>query len=241
MTALRHYPSCLIGGAKLQWEIAGMVVGGGQTGSGVMPVTRLDGGGLWKATLSEVVLRTTNHRRTWRALSAIAEGGVQPIIVPVSEIVDAPWPVVAGETIMSFDQVPHSDDALFSDDSGYQSGVIEAVGVGAVALRATSMTMEIIAGGDLGGGEYFAIDHADLRWRLYRIRTAIDNGDGTWDVTFRPPLRAAIEDGVHIEFDQPKCVMRLASSDSMDAVLSRPVFYGRVSVSFIEAFPPFPE
>jgi hypothetical protein len=29
-----------------------------------------------------------------------------------------------------------------------------------------------------------------LRHRLYRVRTVKDNGDGTWNVTIRPGLRA---------------------------------------------------
>ena len=89
------------------------------------------------------------------------------------------------------------------------------------------------------GGEHFSIDHDMLRWRLYRIRTAIDNGDGTWDCTVRPPLRAVAVADTQLQFDKPKCVMRLASPSSMDLTLSMRR-HGRPSVDFIEAFPPFP-
>jgi hypothetical protein len=49
--ALRQYPDALLTFVKLSWELMGMTVGSGQTASGVMPVARIDGGGLWKATL----------------------------------------------------------------------------------------------------------------------------------------------------------------------------------------------
>jgi hypothetical protein len=240
MTAvLCYFPYTLLQESKMQWEIMGNVVGSGQTGSGAMPLSRLDGGGLWKATLTELGLWTADHRRTWRAVSAIADGGAQPLIVTVRENVDAPWPIVSGSEVSSFAPVPHSDGSFFSDGSGYATSAIEAIASGAVDLRSTEMTIEIVAGGELKGGEYFSIDHEDLRWRLYRIRTAVDNGDGTFDVTFRPPLRAVIADAQPLEFDRPKCVMRIATSDSMDATLEDG-FFGKPSVSFIEAFPPFP-
>ena len=241
MTApvLRYYPAALFAEGRMLWEIQGGLIGSGQTASGPMPTMSLSGGGLWKATLGQVPIYDADRRRTWRAFAAICDNGVQPIVVPVRETFDAPWPVVSGAAITSFAQVPHSDDALFSDDTGYDNGIIEIETVGATLLRATQMVVNIIAGSDLRGGEYFSIDHPDLRWRLYRIRTVIDNGDNTWNITFRPPLRADVADGISLDFDKPKCVMRLATPDAMDVTLEPPDFT-EGNVSFIEAFPPFP-
>lgn len=236
---LTYFPRDLLREAQMLWEIQGAVVGSTQTASGVMPLSNLGGGGLWKATLGQIGLWTPDKRRTWRALSAICDNGSQPIVASVRETVDSPWPVVAGSPLTSLAPVGHSDDALFDDGTGYDSSVIEINVVGAALLRATAMKVNLKAASSLRGGEYFSIDHFNLRWRLYRIKTAVNNNDGTWKINFRPPLRADVADGTELDFDNPKCVMRLASPDSMDVTLTPP-FNSDPSVSFIEAFPPFP-
>lgn len=57
-------------------------------------------------------------------------------------------------------------------------------------------------------------------------------------VTIRPPLREATAAGTRVEFDYPKCIMKLASPDAMDLALERRL-YGSATVKFIEDFPPF--
>jgi hypothetical protein len=238
MTALPHYPGLLQRERALLFELMGMTVAGGQTGTGLMPLARLDGGGLWKATMNDVAIVTAGHVRVWRALAAICDGGVQPLIVPMCDKRQFPAPLVNGALRYSNADVPHSDGAPFDDLSEYASDVVNAT-LAAAGLRATAITIDLAAGGALQGGEHFSIDHDGLRWRLYRIRTAVDNGDGTWDCTIRPPLRAPVNAGTALQFDHPKCVMRLASPDAMDLSLDLRKF-GRPSVTFIEAFPPFP-
>lgn len=244
---LRYFPGNLLREGSNLWEIQGSALGSGQIASGAMPMAKLDGGGLWKCTLGGVGLWSADKRRAWRALSAISDGGSQPVIIEVRETIDAPWPIVSGAVISEFPQVPNLGvadslgvtDALFDDDTGYENGIIEIQVVGAVALRATSMTVHVIAGDVLHGGEYFSFDHQELRKRLYRIATAVDQGSNIWAITFRPPMRAAISDAVFLDFDKPGCVMRLATPDAMDATFVPP-FTSDPSVSFIEAFPPFP-
>jgi hypothetical protein len=240
MPSLFYFPKNILLEARVSWELEGQLVGGGQATGRPAAVARVDGGGYWTAMLEEVQVLNENQRRTWRSVSAICDGGVQPIIVIMRDIQDQPWPVVSGSPVMSWPPVPHSDTSLFSDGSGYENGVINAHASGAAALRATSMTIEILAGSDLQGGEHFAIDHPGMRWRAYRIRTVIDNGDGTWDVTFRPPLRADVSDGQEIDFDHPRCVMRINDVRAMNAVFET-IWIARPNVGFIEAFPPFPE
>lgn len=237
---LRYFPNdVLLREATLLWEIQGMTVGSTQTASGAMPMSRLDGGGIWKATLGNVGLWNSDKRRAWRSLSAICDGGAQPIVLTVNETLDGPWPLVGGSPLTDLGSTSHSDGSFFDDGTGYESSVIDISVAGDTALRSTLMTVNLVVGSGLQGGEYFAIDHVDLRWRLYRVATAVDNGDGTWNVGFRPPLRAAVADGTRLEFDNPKCVMRLATPDAMDATFQTP-FLSDPSVSFIEAFPPFP-
>lgn len=236
---LRYYPADLLGFEKVLWELSGMTLSGGQTASGVMPVARIDGGGLWKSTLTAVGVYTADRRRAFRAFSAIADGGAQPIILPCIETYDAPWPIVNGAPQRALPASPHSDGSTFSDGTSYDNSMIAAKVTVQAALRATSLIVQMIAGDNFHGGEHFAIDHPTNRWRLYRVRTAVLNTDGTWAITFRPPLREAIPLGTFLEFDRPKCVMRLARPDAMDTTFET-FWFAQVSPDFIEAFPPFP-
>lgn len=236
---LRHYPAALLPPGKMLWEPMGMTVGSGQTASGVMPVARIDGGGIWKATFTDVAAFTADKRRAFRAFSAIADGGSQPFIMPCIETYDAPWPIVGGQPQRSLPAVPHSDGSFFSDGTGYDSSMIAITSTVAAALRATALTVTVTAADSLHGGETFAIQHLNNDWRLYRIRTAVQNIDGTWAITIRPPLREAIIAGTPLEFDRPKCVMRLLSPDAMDLTYE-PFWFGTASPALIEAFPPFP-
>lgn len=236
---LRHYPASLLPPGKLMWEISGMTIGSGQTASGVMPVARIDGGGIWKATFTDVGVATADKRRAFRAMSAIADGGSQPFIMPCIETYDAPWPIVNGAPQRALPAVPHSDGTFFSDGTGYDSSMIEIAVTQPAPLRATALTVQVTAGDNLHGGETFAIDHPNNRWRLYRIRTAVQNLDGTWAITIRPPLREAIDAGTPLEFDHPKCVMRLLTPDAMDLTYE-PFWFGTAAPALVEAFPPFP-
>lgn len=239
MAALPYFPHLLLREMTVAWELMGTLISGGQTLAGAMPAVKLDGGGLWKAALADISLHTKDHIRTWRALAAICDGGAQPIVVEMCDRRYFPAPTVSGSYVYSLGSVPHSDDAAFSDDTEYESDTVEIKVTAAAELRATSLTVEVVAGGDLMGGEHFSIDHPDLRWRLYRVRTAIDNGDGTWGITIRPPLRAAVSAPTPLQFDRPKCVMRLAAAGAMDLVLEGRQ-RGRPTVNFLEAFPPYP-
>jgi len=237
--SLPHFPYSLMREDSVQFDLQSATIGGGVTMGGLMPIARLDGGGLWKATMRDIFLRTPDHIRAWRALSAICDGGFQPIIVPMCDKRFFPAPVVGGSRLVAI-SAPHDNDAPFDNDSEYAGSVVEINVVDAADLRATSLTVDLVAGSDLMGGEYFSIDHEDLRWRLYKIRTAVANGDGTWAITIRSPLRAAIDAGTPLEFDRPRCVMRLSTPGAMDLVLEQRK-RARPSVSFIEDFPPFPE
>lgn len=231
---LREFPAAILLEARASWEIAGSTASGGRTTGGRHQVVSLDGGGLWMCELQEVMVFEESERRLWTAMAAICDGGAQPVIVPRRVNADVPWGAVEEMTV-----VGHSDDATFSDGTGYFTSAIEVRADAKAELRATEMTIDIVAGGDLEGGEHFSINHVGLSHRMYRVRTIEDNGDGTWDITFRPPLRAMVPAGTELEFARPKCVMTLLTSDAMSAVYEAPN-YAKPTVRFIEAFPPFP-
>lgn len=208
-------PPSLMRERSASWSVMGSTVGPGQSATGAFYVGRIDGGGMWRAQWSAVNLRTADHIRCWRAISAIAENGVVPLIVPQCDKRHFPAPLIGGVPVYS-GVVPHDDGAYFDDGSGYAQPVVLAVSVGSALLRATTIVIQFLAGSALRGGEIFSIDHPTQSWRRYEIKTVNINDDGDSVVTFRPPLREAVADGDDIEFDLPRCVMRLARSDAMD-------------------------
>lgn len=201
---------------------------------GIPDVARIDGGGFWVAELSAVVLSQADHIRAWRALEALLDGGVTEVVVPSCESRTAPWPVVDGVKITSYGSIPHSDGTLFSDGSGYYQPVIDCEVVSAANLRATSLVLSFNYGGPLRGGEAFSLEHPTKGHRRYHVGSVVINDSGQSVVTIRPPLREAVAADTPVNFDRPKCTMRLAASDAMDLTLEMRRF-ARPSVAFKEA------
>lgn len=231
------WPALLNRDRMWKWDLAATTIGGGRTLTGAMPLSRIDGGGLWAAELSDVKVSTADQVRAWRALSARMDGGATPVVMECRDTRFAPWPTVAGVPVTS-NEATNDDDSTPDDDTDYDGSCIEATLVNAVALRATSAVIRFVAGGPLQGGEYFSIQHETFSHRLYRVASVEVNDAGDSEITFRPPLREATDAGTAVEFDTPKCIMKLATPNAMDLALELR-FHGTASVRLIEEFPPF--
>lgn len=230
------WPSLLNRDRMWKWELAGTTVGGGRTLTGAMPLARIDGGGLWMCEMGDVQVSSANQVRAWRALAARLDGGATPVVMECRDTRFAPWPLVGGVQLTS-NETTNDDNSPLDDDTPYEGDVIEATLVNAVALRATTATIRFSAGGPLVGGEYFSIQHDTFSHRIYRVASVVVSGtDNT--VKFRPPLREAVTAGTRVEFDTPKCVMKLATPDAMDLALELR-FHGKANVRLVEEFPPF--
>jgi hypothetical protein len=177
-----------------------------------------NGGGLWRARFNGEQLR---HKRrgpladdqvlAWFAQEAVLQGGKTPVDVP----------------LLLCAYVPRADAA---------ATVIATIG--ATLAGAVSGRVVLTHSGDLVAGMHFSVfDATTYGWRLHRIYSvAAVGGHATWrDIVFWPRLRFTIADATTLEFDHPKCVMRLAASDSMDLELSMRV-RGEPSAEFVEAF-----
>lgn len=233
---LANFPRALLRERSSQWTLVGNTISPGQTGDGVVPIVRTDGGGFWRAQLASIAINSGALIGAWRAISAQLDGGSGVMVVPMCDPC-VPWPVIDGERVTGYGNVPHSDGTLFDDGAGYDQPVVECVTVGDAIRRATTLVLQFVNGGPLVGGEFFSFQHATYDWRLYVVRSTYENDDGTTTITFRPPLREAVTDGTLVEFDRPRCVMRLASQDAMvlDLEMRR---RGNPSITLIESLAP---
>jgi len=213
MVALKTWPVELQREQSILWELTGTTISGGQTSSGVMQVTRLDGGAqpivLPMCDLRHAPIPLINGQRIFHV-----------------------------DDVPHSDLSPFDDDTPYQHN--IQTTII-ATGDGPLPLRATSIAIRVTQGGMLKPGQYFSIDHPTVGPRLYRITDTFGiTPDVTQAICeIRPPLREATTGNTPLEFNHPACVMRLASVDAMDLTLQMRK-YGTPTVNFIEAFPPFP-
>lgn len=249
MTVTPVFPHALIREKSHSWNLAGVAATPGVTAQSVATIIRSDGGGFWTCSMFDVGLsggkglhgkdRIKVTTLLWRSVRQICNGGVNAIVVPRNDTLFRPWPAglalgVGGAGAGA--GIPHDDTALFDDGAGYQQSVI-SISAAAAPLRATSLGISILYAGQLQGGEAFSIEHPTMGWRLYEISTVQMQSDTTAIIRFHPPLREAITAATALEFDHPRCVMRLANPASMNLTVV-PWTFNQASVDFVETFPP---
>lgn len=238
-----EFPRALLREKTHAWNLAGVAVSPGQTGTGISTLVRSDGGGFWTCTMGDVSLsgragygdRGKDRQRIatllWRAVRQICDGGVNDIVVPRNDARFVPWPIGVSR---SAGTLPHSDGAMFSDGASYYQPVIDIVAAAGGALRDTSLQITILRAADLIGGESFSIQHPTAGWRLYEIATIEPVSDTNATITFNPPLREQVVAGAALEFDRPCCLMRLAQTSSMNLTVQTWTF-NSASAEFVEA------
>lgn len=201
-------------------------VSGGTSVSGLSQVVASDAG-IWKATFDTVWVRSAAQVKVWRALRSHAEGRLNPLVICVCEGSRRPLPDdVSPEDINQ--QVPHSDDAFFSDDTGYVSTWTSISTSAPAALRATTLPLLKEVSADLEPGQLFSIGD-----RLYEIKKIVTQDDATATIKIWPPLREFVSLGAQLNFDRPVLRVRLAGDDEMDLPLELNRFASR-TVNFLE-------
>lgn len=224
------FPYSTLKAKSFRLDLVGQVVSGGVTASGQQQRVNATGGGLWSLLLDFPRLTTANQIRAWRVVQFGSDGGVAPVNVAICDLRQAPTP--SGWSGSS--SVTHSDGAPFSDSSLYASTIIGAELSASAALRAT--TIRVLFDGDSMplGGEFLSLAYGVEMHELHVVLTATATGTAKeFDLTIRPPLRAAHNAGEPVNFDHPTGTFVLAQPDSM----SLPTEYGRFgngTAGFIE-------
>jgi len=219
-----RWPDQVLSPRALSVDIAPRSLSGPSSISGAVQVVSSDAG-IWKVIFEGIPVVSEQKVKAWRGVAGLLEGRLNPIVVPISRFYQPAWVENENELV---EPVPYSDDAFFSDGSGYVGSVNSVTLAGSVAARATTANVSIAYGGALEPGQHFSIGE-----RLYRIRTVAYTSETAATITFRPPLREAAPLGDKLEFDDPVVRVKLASDDAMDL----PLDYNRwsfVAVNFVE-------
>ena len=227
------WPKANLAPKSISVDLSPRPVGGVPSITGGMQWLQSDAG-CWLITYSGVELMNATNIKLFRALARLLNGPGTPIMVPVFEMDDrVPWPTSGGVQVTKYNPVLHSDSTYFSDGSGYYQPVIDAYAA-AAPLRATSLTVTWNYGGTLVGGEFFSIDEG-----LYQIATVVQTSAGPpviYQITFLPPLRAALGASTALNFDDPRARCILSGTTDMTHDLQSGVF-AEPNVNWIEDFP----
>jgi hypothetical protein len=215
----------------LRWRLGGAFIDGGQSVFGESQTRRTDGGGRWFAEFGNVQVMTTAQAQLYEALLLDWNNGNEKVIVH-----RLAGPLLAGRDA----EVTFSDDTTFSDGSPLISGEVNAEFTASAALRATAISIRVWGASAFQGGEAFTVVHPTMEDRLYGVARVLSStsADEYTDYTLRisPPLREAVADGDQIDFNRPRCVMRVDVSDENLWPTFEPGFFARTSIRFSETF-----
>ncbi|GLK78053.1 hypothetical protein GCM10008171_33070 [Methylopila jiangsuensis] len=224
------YPTDLLQCQTMSWQVIGGVIEGLRSIEGASPDRLPIGrGGLWRIEMQEVFLETREEWATWRAIRARQRNGATAIVVPLER---RPY-FAQGVTAMG--SAPHSDGSPFSDGSEYATATITAEVLSPAAHAAVALRVRVWNAEPLIGAEPFTIVHPLAGARLYEVigleAAAGPGGSTDYELRISPPLRQAVSAGEAIDFNRPRCLMRLEDPNGMEVeedIVSFP------SVAFVE-------
>lgn len=213
-----HFHPCQFDFQDQDIKREGMTTSGGRSLSGFEDVIRTDGGGFLTAEYSNGETWERQDTLAWRAITDAMDGGAVAVVVHFCDRLHQP--------VLDAASVPHSDQTPFSDDSLYRGAGASGSVTASAGLRATALRMSFSGQREIIGGEWFTIVHSTWGERAYRV-IAIE-GD---TIQFRPPLREAVEVGAPLDFDDPRCRMRLSGAPANPTNMGR---FQSVTARFVE-------
>lgn len=231
MSATDIWPFDLLSPLTPRWSPSTTVNSGGTTLSGLEQRDRVDGGPLWECALRGIPVWNGRQILAHDALEMILVGDLSPIIVQRRP---PKCDTLGGEV---GDGVPHSDESPFSDDSLYESGgSVTSSATGAADLGDTEIELTVTGTlRPLLGGDEFTIVHPIAKERMYRIKRVTAVAGDTYTVEFGPPLRDDVDAGEALDFNDPRCLMRLDDADAFKLELENNE-RGQFDAVFTEAY-----
>ena len=223
-----YWPRRLLAPRKVLPEPVYATESGGRSITAAEQIISSDAG-YWQIVLDEIPLASPDQKRVWRAISVKLEGRLNTIAVPIYDQDIAPYPTIAAGPDSN---IPFSDASLFSDATGFGQDIITATINAAVALNAVSVPINVTQGGDLEIGMHFSVLN-----RLYRIKEITSTIGTVTTVKVWPNVREAMLSGAEANFDDPRCLCRLATDGEMQSGIDDYAGRTLARVNFVEALP----
>lgn len=180
----------------------------------------------WRVVLP---INTARRARAWRTVSAQLDGRFNYLRARVCDQYRIGRSDVGASYVGT--QVPHDDDTLFSDDTGY--GLVQPSSLAQAPASRGATNVRVLASDFAGGmtaGVFFSINDY-----LYVVTdwASPDDDDTVIDITFKPGLRSAIDEGDTVDFDAKS--LWVLDADDVGKMPLRLGRFGEVELSLTEA------
>ncbi len=222
------FPVHLFNPKSIKAKPRARVIDGGTALNGEQDVISADGGGRWYISYSGIAIRGPKMERLWAQWDSYLLGGARPVLVPLVSIRTAPRPTAASGPLRTSQL--YTDDEAFPTVTRYALPYIEAVAVGLASARSATLTIDVIKGSRVQGGESFSIGN-----RAYLIERVVSRNGQQATCIISPPLRVDIPSGSSVNFEWPVVQAKLAMGQDLGVDLSFGGF-GDTSITFVEDF-----
>ncbi len=216
------FPAHIFNPGAVRSNIERKTLSGGTSLSGVEDSVIIDGGGRWIIEYSGIGLDGPAALKRWDAWNGYLNAGTADVLVPFVSIETAPRPAF-GRGYMPPSNL-YTDDPLFPTVVQFTSPYIIATVAASAPLRATTVRIAMVRGGEITGGE--RVSFGD---RGYRIRRKL--GPDTYQI--EPPLRAPVAAGAEANFDWPVVRCRAVPGEDWSPMIEMGR-YADTSIKFVE-------
>lgn len=220
-------------------DVKGSAIEGGRNTAGQSQSIELSGGGLLTAAYEDCKINWPMQYEYINWLGARLNGSFRFINVPIITDYYGPFPVINGVPGDVIKGIPHSDDTLFSDDTGYSQVSVFGTSTQPAQLNAGVLSMRVQGlSRDLRFSDWFSINHPNKGWRAYRYWKIISKSADSvpvYSLAISPPLREAVTAGTQVEFARPRFVAKFPSDFTLPSV-SESFYAIEQSIQFEEAF-----
>lgn len=216
-----RFPAVLFPPAEWQWRIDGASLMGGQPISGAPQTADMSAGGWWVCEWSPAMLFQPAQYSQWRMYLGRLNSGVGLVEMP---LIDSLQPYPPGSRVVTAD--PSGAPITLDPSLGDLTADLITAQLAADAympawpnppVAPTQAQIQISVGAALQGGEYFSVYGPSGSVRLHMITELLAIVGEVATVSVVPPFREDMDAGTALDFNNPRCTMKLDIASAKDA------------------------